>query len=194
MGPIPHHMHQSDEHAKLVGRAASPRPTTFRRSTTRSTTTFPTPSWASSRARRKTTCGGASRTGTRATTASCISRAPSGSSPARGWQIDPGILHAPGSLVTYEPQVNSDVFAMFQSEVEGRIIDWSLLTKDVLPDKHTISTTSSACSTGTRTSTRSSRRAMRASEPVSPIAETEAEGYREQWVMLRHAASTRPRS
>ena len=23
-----------------------------------------------------------------------------------GWQIDPGILHAPGSLVTYEPQVN----------------------------------------------------------------------------------------
>ena len=40
--------------------------------------------------------------------------------PGTGWQIDPGILHAPGSLVTYEPQVNSDVFAMFQSEVEGR--------------------------------------------------------------------------
>ncbi len=39
-----------------------------------------------------------------------------------GWQIDPGILHAPGSLVTYEPQVNSDVFAMFQSLVEGRIV------------------------------------------------------------------------
>ena len=32
--------------------------------------------------------------------------------PGTGWQIDPGILHAPGSLVTYEPQVNSDVFAM----------------------------------------------------------------------------------
>ena len=25
--------------------------------------------------------------------------------PGTGWQIDPGILHAPGSLVTYEPQV-----------------------------------------------------------------------------------------
>jgi len=35
--------------------------------------------------------------------------------PGSGWQIDPGILHAPGSLVTYEPQVNSDVFAMYQS-------------------------------------------------------------------------------
>ena len=53
-----------------------------------------------------------------------------------GWQIDPGILHAPGSLVTYEPQVNSDVFAMFQSEVEGRIVPWGLLTKDVLPEHH----------------------------------------------------------
>ena len=26
--------------------------------------------------------------------------------PGTGWQIDAGILHAPGSLVTYEPQVN----------------------------------------------------------------------------------------
>jgi hypothetical protein len=54
--------------------------------------------------------------------------------PGEGWQINPGILHAPGSLVTYEPQVNSDVFAMFQSEVEGRIVDWGLLTKDVKPE------------------------------------------------------------
>jgi hypothetical protein len=51
--------------------------------------------------------------------------------PATGWQIDPGILHAPGSMVTYEPQVNSDVLAMFQSMVEGRPVPWSLLVKDV---------------------------------------------------------------
>jgi mannose-6-phosphate isomerase class I len=42
--------------------------------------------------------------------------------PGTGWQIDAGILHAPGSLVTYEPQVNSDVFGMFQSMVEGRVV------------------------------------------------------------------------
>jgi hypothetical protein len=48
-----------------------------------------------------------------------------------GWQIDPGILHAPGSLVTYEPQVNSDVFGMFQSLVEGRVVPRDLLVKDV---------------------------------------------------------------
>ena len=44
--------------------------------------------------------------------------------PGTGWQIDAGILHAPGSLVTYEPQVNSDVFGMFQSMVEGRAVPW----------------------------------------------------------------------
>ena len=56
--------------------------------------------------------------------------------PGTGWQINPGILHAPGSLVTYEPQVNSDVFAMFQSLVDGRVVDRSLLTKDVRPEYH----------------------------------------------------------
>jgi len=32
--------------------------------------------------------------------------------------------------------VNSDVFAMFQSLVEGRFVDWSLMTKDVPPEHH----------------------------------------------------------
>jgi hypothetical protein len=56
--------------------------------------------------------------------------------PGTGWQIDAGILHAPGSLVTYEPQVNSDVFGMFQSMVEGRAVPWDLLVKDVPPGHH----------------------------------------------------------
>ena len=56
--------------------------------------------------------------------------------PGTGWQIDAGILHAPGSLVTYEPQVNSDVFGMFQSLVEGRAVPWDLLVKDVPPEHH----------------------------------------------------------
>ena len=46
------------------------------------------------------------------------------------------MLHAPGSLCTYEPQWGSDVFGMFQSLVEGREVPWSLLVKDVPKDKH----------------------------------------------------------
>ncbi len=32
-----------------------------------------------------------------------------------GWDVPPGVLHAPGSLCTYEPQFASDVYAMYQS-------------------------------------------------------------------------------
>ncbi|MBP7936950.1 MAG: hypothetical protein KA354_20090 [Phycisphaerae bacterium] len=53
-----------------------------------------------------------------------------------GWLIPPGVLHAPGSLCTYEPQWGSDVFGMYQSLVEGREVPWSLLVKDVPKDKH----------------------------------------------------------
>ena len=53
-----------------------------------------------------------------------------------GWLIGPCLLHAPGSLLTYEPQWGSDVFAMYQSLLEGRVVPWELLVKDVPPEKH----------------------------------------------------------
>jgi hypothetical protein len=53
-----------------------------------------------------------------------------------GWLIPPGVLHAPGSLCTYEPQWGSDVFGMYQSLVEGREVPWSLLVKDMPEEKH----------------------------------------------------------
>ena len=56
--------------------------------------------------------------------------------PGTGWLIPPAVLHAPGSLVTYEPQWGSDVFGMYQSMVEGRRVPWDLLVKDVPEDKH----------------------------------------------------------
>jgi len=56
--------------------------------------------------------------------------------PGTGWMIPAGVLHAPGSMCTYEPQWGSDVFGMYQSLVEGREVPWSLLVKDVPADKH----------------------------------------------------------
>ncbi len=53
-----------------------------------------------------------------------------------GWLIPPCVLHAPGSLLTYEPQWGSDVFGMYQSMVEGRVVPWDLLVKDVPKSKH----------------------------------------------------------
>ena len=108
MGPIPHHMHQiAASRPRWSARKASPRATTSRRSTTTSATTSPTRSWASSPARPRRRSASASKTGTRATTASSTSRKAYRLKPGTGWLIHPCILHAPGSLCTYEPQWGS---------------------------------------------------------------------------------------
>ena len=48
-----------------------------------------------------------------------------------GWDIPPGILHAPGSFLTYEPQKNSDVGAIFQSLTWNVYRPWNMLNRDV---------------------------------------------------------------
>ena len=46
-----------------------------------------------------------------------------------GWDVPAGILHAPGSLVTYEPQYVSDTSLFFQSIDEDWNVDRKSLTK-----------------------------------------------------------------
>ncbi len=136
LGPIPHHMHQMDEHAKKVGAKGKPEAYYFPPQYNFTGNNFP-----------YTFMGlepGTKPDDVRA----CLKRWNEGDNgilylskayrlqPGTGWQIDAGILHAPGSLVTYEPQVNSDVFGMFQSMVEGRAVPWDLLVKDVPPEHH----------------------------------------------------------
>jgi len=48
-----------------------------------------------------------------------------------GWLVQAGILHAPGTYVTYEVQRASDVFAMYQSMLEGKPVPRELLVKNV---------------------------------------------------------------
>lgn len=50
--------------------------------------------------------------------------------PGTGWCVPPGVLHAPGSLCTYEPQKASDVFAMYQSVASEQVVPQDLLWKD----------------------------------------------------------------
>jgi hypothetical protein len=131
LGPIPHHMHQCEEDARKVGRHGKPEAYYFPPQYNVKENDFPY------------TFMGLEPGTTKDDVRRCLERWNEGDNgilyhskaykmkPATGWQIDPGILHAPGSMVTYEPQVNSDVLAMFQSMVEGRPVPWSLLVKDV---------------------------------------------------------------
>ena len=136
LGPIPHHLHQTDEFAKRVGQKGKPEAYYFPPQYNFKGNNFPY------------TFMGLEPGTTRDDVRKCLERWNEGDNgllyhskayklkPGSGWQIDPGILHAPGSLVTYEPQVNSDVFAMYQSLVEGRMVPWDLLVKDVPPEHH----------------------------------------------------------
>ena len=98
--------------------------------------------------------------------------------------MPPCILHAPGSLVTYEPQWGSDVFGMYQSLVEGRYVPWELLVKDVPKESTTISTISSSSSTGPGTSIRASRTPL----PGADLAGGASEGYADRWIVYGKVA------
>lgn len=136
LGPIPHHMHQNDEFAKRVGQKGKPEAYYFPPQYNFKGNNFPY------------TFMGLEPGTTKDDVRRCLERWNEGDNgilyhskayklqPGTGWQINAGILHAPGSLVTYEPQVNSDVFAMFQSMVEERPVPWDLLVKDVPKEHH----------------------------------------------------------
>lgn len=55
--------------------------------------------------------------------------------PGDGWHVPAGTLHAPGSAMTIELQEDSDVFAMLQAKVGGEIISKDLLYKDVTDEE-----------------------------------------------------------
>ena len=136
MGPIPHHMHQRFEDAALVGQEGKPESYYF------------PPQYNSVDNNFCYTFMGLEPGTTRDQVRQCLMDWNKGDNGIQdlsrayrlkrgtGWLIPPGVLHAPGSLCTYEPQWGSDVFGMFQSIVEGRYVPWSLLVKDMPEEKH----------------------------------------------------------
>lgn len=136
LSPLLHHLHQDEKHAKLVGREEKPEAYYFPPQLNFIENTAPY------------TYFGLSHGTTREDIKRCLKRWNWGDNgilncsrayriePGTGWFIPAGILHAPGSLVTYEVQWASDVFAMFQSmTAEGIPVPWDLLVKDVPSDR-----------------------------------------------------------
>jgi hypothetical protein len=184
LGPIPHHMHQSEEHARLVGQHGKPEAYYFPPQYNFTGNNFPytfmglEPGTAKDNVRR------------------CLERWNEGDNgilyhskayklrPGTGWQIDAGILHAPGSLVTYEPQVNSDVFGMFQSMVEGRAVPWDLLVKDVPPEHHhDLDFIIGMLDWDANVDPEFASHRLFHPRPVRPEPEMEESGYSEKWVV-----------
>jgi hypothetical protein len=183
LGPIPHHMHQSEEFAKKVGQKGKPEAYYFPPQYNVVQNNFPY------------TFFGLEPGTTKDDVVRCLENWNKGDNgilnhsrayklqPGTGWQVNAGILHAPGSLVTYEPQVRSDVFAMFQSEVEGRMVEWDLLTKDVQPEHHRdLDYLVSMLAWDENVNPEFGKTNQRFPKPVRPMAEMAEAGYRENWI------------
>lgn len=183
LGAIPHHMHQSQEQAQLLGRRGKPEAYYFPPQYNQTFNNFPY------------TFMGLEPGTTREEVRRCLENWNRGDNgitflsrayrlePGTGWQIDPRILHAPGSLVTYEPQVNSDVFAMYESEVDGRIVPWDLLVKDVVGEHHhDLDYLVDMLDWDANTNPNFGADNRLFPKPVNPAAPPDDEGYREVWV------------
>ncbi len=181
MGPIMHHLHQSDAQARLVGREGKPEGYYFPPQLNANFGNFPH------------TYFGLEPGTTRNHVRSCLEAWDRGDNgildyakayrlkPGTGWLVPPCILHAPGSLLTYEPQWGSDVLAMFQSMVEGRPVPRSLLTQDVPEDKR-LDLDFLVDLVDFSANTDPEFKKHHYLEPI-PVSDTASEGYVDRWIV-----------
>jgi hypothetical protein len=103
-----------------------------------------------------------------------------------GWDVPPGVLHAPGSLCTYEPQKASDVFAMYESVTGDTVVPEELLWKNTPEDKvgdfdHLLD----VIDWDLNLDPNFAENRLMIPIPVDPIDQMESEGYIEKWVCYK---------
>ena len=189
MGPLPHHLHHNDEQAALIGQLGKPEAYYFPPQLNNHGGDFP-----------YTFIGIAPGT-TKEQIKECLQNFTKGDNkitnyssayrlePGTGWDVPPGLLHAPGSLCTYEPQKASDVFAMYQSLVNEAIIPeellWNGTPKDRIGDYDQLM---EAIDWELNTDPQMMANRFMRPKPVRSVAEMEAEGYSETWVCYKSNA------
>jgi len=106
-----------------------------------------------------------------------------------GWDVPPGVLHAPGSLCTYEPQKASDVFAMYENITHDQVVPKELLWKDTPKDKEgDVEWLLSVIDWNLNVDPNFAQNRFMAPKPVKPVKEMEAEGYIENWICYKSTA------
>ena len=182
-GPLPHHMHQMPEHAARVGQEQKPEAYFFPPQLNNYGADFPhtffglEPGTSKEQVRHCLEIW--DQGDNHITDLSKAYRLEVGT----GWYVPPGILHAPGSLCTYEPQWASDVFAMFQSLTNDVPIEWDLLVKDVPEDKkNDLDYILSMIDWEANTNPDFKATHFRPPRPVKPMNEMTEEGYIENWI------------
>ncbi len=187
MGPLPHHVHHNDEDAAKIGQKGKPEAYYFPPQVNNHGGDFPY------------TFFGITPGTTKEQILECLKNFTKGDNkitnfssafrlePGTGWDVPPGMLHAPGSMCTYEPQKASDVFAMYQSLVNEAIIPeellWNGTPKDRIGDYEQLIEV-----LDWELNTDPNMLETRFMNPVPVRPEKEMEGYREVWVCYRSDA------
>jgi len=185
-GPLPHHIHHRHEHAQLIGQWGKPEAYYYPPQVNNHGGDFPY------------TFFGLYPGVTRDQVLECLKNFEKGDNkitnlsqahrlePGTGWDVPPGILHAPGSLCTYEPQFASDVFGMYQSLVNNVIIPPELLWKDV-PDnkKGNYDFLIELMDWEANVDPNFAQNHFMRPKPVRNPAEMSAAGYEEKWICYR---------
>ena len=186
MEPLPHHLHHDDEAAANVGAMGKPESYYFPAQLNNHGGWFPY------------TFFGLNPGTTKDDMRKCLENWNKGDNgilylsrayklkPGTGWDVPPGVLHAPGSLLTYEPQRSSDVFAMFQSLVWDVPTPWELLTKNV-PEEHKNDLDYIVSLINWDLNVDPDFYQNRFAEPklVKPVEEMKSEGYEEYWISYK---------
>ena len=188
-GPLPHHLHHNDEKAALVGQFGKPEAYYFPPQLNNHGGDFP-----------YTFIGIAPGT-TKQQIRECLVNFTKGDNkitnfsqayrlqPGTGWDVPPGLLHAPGSLCTYEPQKASDIFAMYQSLVNDAVIPeellWNGTPKESIGDYDALV---DVIDWELNVDPNMRRNRYMDPKPVNPAEEMLSMGYSESWVCYKNGA------
>lgn len=185
--PLPHHIHHGDEAAAKVGQRGKPEAYYFPPQVNNHGGDFPY------------TFFGFEPGTTKEQVKECLKNFTKGDNkitnlsrayrlqPGTGWNVPAGVLHAPGSLCTYEPQAASDVFAMYQSVIQNRrVVPEELLWKDTPKEKvGDFDQLIDVIDWEKNVDPNFVQSNFMEPIPVRPLAEMEAEGYVEKWICYR---------
>lgn len=189
MGPLPHHIHHNDEHAAKIGQLGKPEAYYFPPQLNNHGGDFPY------------TFFGIAPGTTKEQIKECLMNFTKGDNkitmfsqafpliPGTGWDVPPGMLHAPGSMCTYEPQKASDVFAMYQSLVNEAVIPeellWNGTPKEEIGNYDQLM---EVIDWDLNTNPNLLETRFMQPIPVSDEKEMEAQGYSEKWICYRSDA------
>jgi hypothetical protein len=189
MGPLPHHVHHNDEKAALIGQKGKPEAYYFPPQLNNHGGDFP-----------YTFIGIAPGT-TKEQIKECLMNFSKGDNkitnysqayrlePGSGWDVPPGLLHAPGSMCTYEPQKASDVFAMYQSLVDEAIIPDELLWNGTPAEsKGDYDALIDVLDWDLNVDPNTMANRFMAPKPVKAIDEMKSQGYVENWICYKSDA------